>query len=169
MLSSAPDNGEAGSDRQTELPLEAVSYKASSEPPNDPSLDIQERNTAEKTIVGNANEAALNFKPGWRFIIAFTSLSAITLMVALDATSLGNALPVRNTSQTLFPKKTDRTLSENCRIAPWHRDSGILGWDVLPSGIHRSSAHRRFFESHLRSQTTRFDFGIFLCGWHHHR
>jgi hypothetical protein len=35
------------------------------------------------------------FKPDWRFQILFTSISAITLMVALDTTSLGNALPVR--------------------------------------------------------------------------
>jgi MFS family permease len=34
------------------------------------------------------------FKPGWRFILAFLSLTAITLMVALDATSLSVALPI---------------------------------------------------------------------------
>jgi hypothetical protein len=34
------------------------------------------------------------FNPGWRFYAAFSSVSAITLMVALDASSLGNALPV---------------------------------------------------------------------------
>jgi Major Facilitator Superfamily len=33
------------------------------------------------------------FKPGWRFILAFLSLTTITLMVALDATSLSVALP----------------------------------------------------------------------------
>jgi MFS family permease len=33
------------------------------------------------------------FNPGWRFYIAFSAVSALTLMVALDATSLGNALP----------------------------------------------------------------------------
>jgi hypothetical protein len=36
----------------------------------------------------------LAFHPGWRFYAAFSSVSAITLMVALDASSLGNALPV---------------------------------------------------------------------------
>jgi hypothetical protein len=35
-----------------------------------------------------------SFNPGWRFYVAFSSISAITLMVALDASSLGNALPV---------------------------------------------------------------------------
>jgi MFS family permease len=34
------------------------------------------------------------FNPGWRFIIAFSSLSIITLMAALDATSLSVALPI---------------------------------------------------------------------------
>jgi hypothetical protein len=34
------------------------------------------------------------FKPGWRFLAAFGSLCIITLMAALDATSLSVALPV---------------------------------------------------------------------------
>jgi MFS family permease len=38
----------------------------------------------------NSNE----FKPGWRLILAFVSLSVVTLMVALDATSISVALPI---------------------------------------------------------------------------
>jgi MFS family permease len=34
------------------------------------------------------------FNPGWRFKLAFATLSIITLMVALDATSLSVALPI---------------------------------------------------------------------------
>ncbi|KAF2674540.1 putative MFS transporter [Microthyrium microscopicum] len=34
------------------------------------------------------------FNPGWRFYLAFLSLTTITLMVALDATSLSVALPI---------------------------------------------------------------------------
>jgi len=34
------------------------------------------------------------FKPGWRLILAFVSLSFVTLMVALDATSISVALPI---------------------------------------------------------------------------
>lgn len=34
------------------------------------------------------------FNPGWRLILAFVSLSVVTLMVALDATSLSVALPI---------------------------------------------------------------------------
>ncbi|KAF2459997.1 major facilitator superfamily domain-containing protein [Lineolata rhizophorae] len=34
------------------------------------------------------------FKPGWRFYLAFSSLSVITLMAALDATSISVALPI---------------------------------------------------------------------------
>jgi hypothetical protein len=34
------------------------------------------------------------FKPGWRFLAAFGSLCIITLMAALDATSISVALPV---------------------------------------------------------------------------
>ena len=39
-------------------------------------------------------EAADEFDPNWRFIMAFVSLAVLTLMVALDATSLSVALPV---------------------------------------------------------------------------
>ena len=34
------------------------------------------------------------FQPGWRFLAAFGSLCIITLMAALDATSISVALPV---------------------------------------------------------------------------
>ena len=36
-----------------------------------------------------------SFNPGWRFYAAFISLCIITVAVALDATSLSVALPVR--------------------------------------------------------------------------
>ena len=36
-----------------------------------------------------------NFNPGWPFYTSFASLCIITLAVALDATSLAVALPVR--------------------------------------------------------------------------
>jgi hypothetical protein len=35
-----------------------------------------------------------DFNPGWRFNLAFSSLAILTLMAALDATSLSVALPV---------------------------------------------------------------------------
>ncbi|KAK7545625.1 major facilitator superfamily domain-containing protein [Phyllosticta citricarpa] len=35
-----------------------------------------------------------DFKPGWRFYVAFGSLSVVSLMAALDATSISVALPV---------------------------------------------------------------------------
>jgi hypothetical protein len=38
--------------------------------------------------------AGLGFTPDWRFKIAFGTLSVVTLVVALDATSLSVALPV---------------------------------------------------------------------------
>lgn len=34
------------------------------------------------------------FKPGWRFYMAFLSLAIITLAVALDATTISVALPI---------------------------------------------------------------------------
>lgn len=42
----------------------------------------------------NLPEPMEKFDPGWRFLLAFASLAVITLMAALDATSLSVALPV---------------------------------------------------------------------------
>ena len=51
------------------------------------------------------------FNPGWRFYVAFASLAVITLMAALDATSLSVALPVSH-----FPNR-----AKHC---PTKRDEG---------------------------------------------
>ncbi|KAF2636372.1 MFS general substrate transporter [Massarina eburnea CBS 473.64] len=40
------------------------------------------------------NEPTADFKPSWRFILTFASLSVIVLMAALDATSISVALPI---------------------------------------------------------------------------
>ena len=42
---------------------------------------------------GDVDAYASTFNPGWRFYLAFVSLCVITLMVALDATSLSVAIP----------------------------------------------------------------------------
>ena len=42
---------------------------------------------------GEIDAYATTFKPGWRFYLAFISLLVITLMAALDATSLSVAIP----------------------------------------------------------------------------
>jgi hypothetical protein len=44
--------------------------------------------------VEKPEESTETFNPGWRFVAAFVSLSVITLMAALDATSISVALPV---------------------------------------------------------------------------
>lgn len=42
---------------------------------------------------GDVDAYATTFEPGWRFYLAFSSLLVITLMAALDATSLSVAIP----------------------------------------------------------------------------
>ena len=42
---------------------------------------------------GDIDAYATTFQPGWRFYSAFSSLLVITLMAALDATSLSVAIP----------------------------------------------------------------------------
>jgi MFS family permease len=44
--------------------------------------------------MGDQSPSVEGFNPGWRFYLAFLSLTTITLMVALDATSLSVALPI---------------------------------------------------------------------------
>jgi hypothetical protein len=68
----------------------------SSQPPDDslmveiPQSHPPSDSVSEKLQVPEPEE----FKPGWRFLAAFGSLCIITLMAALDATSLPVALPV---------------------------------------------------------------------------
>jgi hypothetical protein len=47
---------------------------------------------------GDIDAYATTFEPGWRFYLAFSSLLVITLMAALDATSLSVAIPKITTS-----------------------------------------------------------------------
>ncbi|KAF2253237.1 MFS general substrate transporter [Trematosphaeria pertusa] len=51
--------------------------------PNQDSVSEKSQESSEST-----------FNPGWRFLAAFASLSVITLMAALDATSISVALPI---------------------------------------------------------------------------
>jgi hypothetical protein len=47
---------------------------------------------------GDIDAYATTFEAGWRFYLAFSSLLVITLMAALDATSLSVAIPKITTS-----------------------------------------------------------------------
>jgi hypothetical protein len=61
-----------------------------------PSLETNSNLSSDKLDTKQSNK----FQPGWRFLAAFGSLCIITLMAALDATSLSVALPVRFSSCT---------------------------------------------------------------------
>ena len=66
---------------------------------DEPKLELPPENQ-EATPANQSSEAvdakdpAQSFNPGWRFVLAFVSLCVITLMSALDATSISVALPV---------------------------------------------------------------------------
>lgn len=72
---ATPSSQSLGDDLKLEVPQ--------AEPPNDSTSEKSQASTPEK------------FQPGWRFLAAFGSLCIITLMAALDATSISVALPVR--------------------------------------------------------------------------
>jgi len=66
------------------------------QPPEDvvkPALPVSEPVSEAASEQVDAVEAE-KFQPGWRFLAAFGSLCIITLMAALDATSISVALPV---------------------------------------------------------------------------
>jgi hypothetical protein len=61
----------------------------------DPTLQVpQTQVLQDSTSERSTSPTPEKFQPGWRFIAAFLSLCIITLMAALDATSLSVALPV---------------------------------------------------------------------------
>lgn len=59
-------------------------------------IDTPNASRPVSEISAKGSERSLNadFNPDWRFVIAFSSLSVITLMAALDATSISVALPI---------------------------------------------------------------------------
>jgi hypothetical protein len=76
--------------------------------------EIERKVTAEQnTRSGSPSPASSiskpgkpDFNPGWRFYVAFATLSIITLAAALDATSLSVALPVGHRSAKLLSSLT---------------------------------------------------------------
>jgi MFS family permease len=61
-------------------------------PPNETQATLKDSDApSEESATPSASQ---DFNPGWRFVVAIMSLSTITLMAALDATSLSVALPV---------------------------------------------------------------------------
>lgn len=68
-----------------------------SQPPEDViKAPVSVPDTASETASSKTDAVAEpeKFQPGWRFLAAFGSLCIITLMAALDATSISVALPV---------------------------------------------------------------------------
>jgi hypothetical protein len=53
----------------------------------------QDRSTSPSPAQSDKSSIS-SFNPGWRFFAAFSTLSVITLAAALDATTLGTALPI---------------------------------------------------------------------------
>ena len=79
----------------------SVSMTAMSNQSSEPSLKdqaaptpIRASSSTEDIPLPSSEPVEDAFNPGWRFMAAFASLCFITLMAALDATSLSVALPV---------------------------------------------------------------------------
>lgn len=75
------------------LPLHAD--EASTQPPVNDSTPSEKSSSQDALPKGQGkiDAYATTFTPGWKFYLAFSSLLVITLMAALDATSLSVAIP----------------------------------------------------------------------------
>jgi EmrB/QacA subfamily drug resistance transporter len=60
----------------------------------EPKLDDTQPPPSPVPASEKSQSSAEAFNPGWRFMLAFSSLAVITLMAALDATSISVALPI---------------------------------------------------------------------------
>jgi MFS family permease len=71
---------------------------------DDPKLsDAETQLDSDSASERSPSPAPEKFQPGWRFVAAFLSLCIITLMAALDATSISVALPVSAWSKHVPP------------------------------------------------------------------
>lgn len=106
------------------------------------------------------------FQPGWRFIAAFVSLCIITLMSALDATSLSVALPVQTLcqpydelmltiSQIMARALGGSAIEAFCKFLPFLLYASTNCWVQgveLPSSSHRRSSSPSSAHSHTSSE-----------------
>lgn len=70
----------------------------------------EEAQSTSSTSDAENLEDAPPWKPSWRLIIAVTALFTVTLIEALDATSLSVALPVRYPESVSFRSPTNTNL-----------------------------------------------------------
>ncbi|KAI9660131.1 MAG: hypothetical protein M1821_001483 [Bathelium mastoideum] len=86
-LTSEPEAAQEEPEK-TKDPMFEAAIAHSDDGNNPPSFSQSEEEQVEQI------RAAADFNPDWRFKMAFVSLAILTLMVALDATSISVALPI---------------------------------------------------------------------------
>ena len=110
-----------------------------------------------------------DFKPTKRLYLAFGTLAVITLMVALDGTSLSVALPViLFTILATFGHQYRLTRSDHGTCSEGYRSRGFLGWHIIPSLLHNLSAKLRRTLSRLWSKTSCYGGTCLLPNWRHY-
>jgi hypothetical protein len=75
------------------------------------------------------------FALGRRGILVFFTLSVLTLMAALDGTSLSVALPVSVSATVCGVLKL--TKPGNCERTQWNGHRSILEWNFVPAMLNR--------------------------------
>lgn len=74
------------------------------------------------------------FALGRRGILVVFTLCVLTLMAALDGTSLSVALPV-STSILLSGSEAKSRVPDDCTSLEWNRDRSLLEWYLIPAQL----------------------------------
>lgn len=110
------------------------------------------------------------FKPTTRLYVAFLTLAVITLMVALDGTSLSVALPVSCPARIFVGanSRADQHCNADRRTeAQRKRHRSLLVRHVVLVVLDHFPTQLRFLLSHLRSKAYDPDRSGLLLGWSH--
>lgn len=139
--------------------------KASVASLRDPQFDARASFSGVQEEPSNAE-----FKPSVRLYLAFCTLAVITMMVALDGTSISVALPVAISEPGILE---GWMLMSGCaghiQQAAWNCHRGLLGRDLLSPLLHHLPTELRQFLPHLRPETHDHDWSRLLSRWSYRR
>lgn len=105
------------------------------------------------------------FKPSLRLYLAFSTLAVITMMVALDGTSISVALPVAISKPELSEDWMLMSVGAgHIQQAAWDRHRSLLVRDLLSPLLHHLPTELRQLLPHLRPETHDHDWSrLFSC------
>ena len=126
-----------------------------------------EKEVGSEEKVGREPEVP-QFKPGYRFYMAFSSLAVLAMMVSLDGTSVSVALPVcLSICRQSFALLMIFALEIGSE-SPWHRDRGLLDRHKLPAQFFNISATNSSTFPHIWPNANTHILYYQFHGWYHY-